>query len=68
MNVLKAIATANKYNITTIGLTGKDGRRMNLGCEFLFNAPFLETQKIQEWHMQIGHEFCAIIEREMFPQ
>ena len=31
--------------------------------EFPIGSP---TQKIQEYHLNLGHEFCSIIEQEMF--
>ncbi len=67
-NVLKAIETARKYNITVIGKTGERGGKMDDMCHFLYKAPFTETQKIQECHMAVGHEYCAMIERKMFAQ
>ncbi len=74
-NVLNAIGAAKARGILCIGLTGSDGGAMNNICGVLYKAPFREnpvivhnvnTQRIQERHMQLGHEFCGIIEEKMF--
>jgi D-sedoheptulose 7-phosphate isomerase len=68
LNILRAIGVAKKYNITVIGLTGKDGGAMNGKCNILYKADSLNTQIIQEAHIKLGHEFCSTIERKMFAQ
>lgn len=67
-NVLKAIETAKNRKMIVIGKTGKLGGKMADMCDLIIQAPSLSTQKIQEYHMQIGHIYCGIIEEELFPQ
>ena len=66
-NIINAITQANKQNIVTIGLTGRVGGFMNGVCENLYKTPSDSTQEIQEHHIKLGHEFCAIVEKTIFP-
>ncbi len=65
-NILKALEAARDKGITTIGLTGKSGGKMNDWCDIVFKAPSSRTPKIQECHIMIGHIFCTIIEDSLF--
>lgn len=65
-NILKALEAARDKGITTIGLTGKSGGKMNDWCDIVFKAPSPRTPKIQECHIMIGHIFCTIIEDSLF--
>lgn len=72
-NVLQAIKTAWGMEIHTIVKTGSTGGEMGSQKHIFLNnyvihAPTNSTQEIQEHHMKLGHEYCSIIEREMFPQ
>ncbi len=67
-NIIRAIQTAKRHKIIIIGLTGEDGGHMRGRCDTIFYAPSDMTQEIQEMHMKLGHEFCALIERRMFTQ
>ncbi len=67
-NILKAIEAAKEKGITAIGMTGYKGGAMNDICDVIYKAPFDGTQNIQECHIKLGHEFCALIEEAMFPR
>ena len=67
-NIIRAIQTAKRYNLIVIGLTGEDGGLMRGRCDIMYYAPSDMTQEIQEIHMKLAHEFCALIERRMFTQ
>lgn len=64
-NILNAVAMAKKKKMLVIGKTGKAGWGMT-GCDILYKAPFIETQRIQECHMVLGHTYCGMIEQSMF--
>jgi len=66
-NIIYAIEAATKIGIHVIGKTGLEISAMNDREIFLYNAPSANTQEIQEHHMKLGHKYCAIIERQMFP-
>lgn len=65
-NVLKALYAARTKNIVTIGLAGRTGGKMNEWCDIMLRMPSMETPKIQECHIMLGHILCAIIENTLF--
>ena len=65
-NIIRAINTANKIGLTTIGLTGDKPTKMNNICDIIINVPSNEIARIQESHILIGHIICQLIEEEMF--
>ena len=66
-NVVRALQKANEIGLTTIGLTGISGGKMNNICDFIIKVPSDDTPRIQEAHILIGHILCQLIEEEMFP-
>ncbi len=67
-NVLRAFAAARAKGMTTIGMTGGSGGDFPAACDICLTVPSGETQKIQEGHIVLGHIFCALVERAMFPR
>jgi len=65
-NVVRALETARKKELRTIGLTGEGGGRMAPLCDLLIAIPSRETPRIQEAHITIGHILCAWVERKLF--
>jgi D-sedoheptulose 7-phosphate isomerase len=65
-NILRALQEARSRGLTCIGLTGKRGGPMRQLCDYLFEVPSVETPKIQEGHLVIGHILCALVESAMF--
>jgi len=66
LNVIKAIETANKMKMITIGLTGENGGKMKGICKYLIKVPSNDTPRIQESHILIGHIICEIVEKGLF--
>jgi len=66
LNIIKAIETANKLKMVTVGLTGHDGGKMKNLCKYLIKIPSDDTPRIQETHILIGHIICEIIEKKFF--
>jgi D-sedoheptulose 7-phosphate isomerase len=66
LNVIKAIETANKIKMISIGLSGKTGGKMRNLCKYLIKVPSTDTPRIQESHILIGHIVCEIVEKEIF--
>jgi len=67
-NILKAFLASREKGIFTIGMTGATGGDMLALCDLCLRVPSLETQKIQEGHIVLGHIFCGLVERMMFPR
>lgn len=68
LNVLKAIEYANSIGIVTVGMTGEGGGKMGPLCKYLIDVPSLDTPRIQESHILIGHIICELIEKQLFPK
>lgn len=67
-NIIAAFAEAKKSNLKTIGLTGMVGGKMLGMCDITLRMPSIETPKIQEGHIAIGHIICGLVESAMFPR
>ena len=65
-NVVNALISANKKNIHTVGLIGKNGGLMENLCKYCIKVPSSETPRIQESHILIGHIICSIVEDKIF--
>lgn len=65
-NIVSAFEVANKKNIITIGLTGKDGGLIGQLSDYLLNIPSDDTPRVQESHILIGHIICELVELKLF--
>ena len=64
-NIIQAIDYCKKNNITSIGLTGKDGGKMNELCDICIIVPSMDTARIQGSHILIGHIICLLVEQQL---
>ncbi|WP_259067430.1 D-sedoheptulose 7-phosphate isomerase [Mucilaginibacter sp. X4EP1] len=60
--ILKAFESAKKIKCRTLGLSGRDGGKMNGLCELNIVVPSDVTARIQEMHILIGHIFCQAVD------
>jgi D-sedoheptulose 7-phosphate isomerase len=67
-NVYRAIKQAQQMKMTTIGLLGCGGGKINLECDYSLVVPSDVTARIQESHILIGHIWCELIEEILFPE
>jgi D-sedoheptulose 7-phosphate isomerase len=67
-NVLHGVATANKTDLLTIGLTGRSGGKLRSLVKECICVPSDDTPRIQECHTLIGHILSQIVEQELFGQ
>jgi len=67
-NLVKAFGAAREKGITTVGMTGKTGGDMLALSDVCLRVPSTDTQKIQEAQIVLGHIFCGLVERAMFPR
>ena len=65
-SILAALEACRVREVTTVGLTGRDGTQMAALCDHFIRIPSAETPKIQEGHIVVGHIICALIEQEIF--
>ncbi|RYU89914.1 SIS domain-containing protein [Mucilaginibacter terrigena] len=60
--ILNAFETAGKIGCKTLGLSGRDGGRMNGLCDLNIVIPSDITARIQEMHILIGHILCKAVD------
>ena len=65
-NVLLAFEEARARGMVCIGLTGNRGGPMQALCEHLLEVPSVDTPKIQEGHLVLGHILCGLVENALF--
>lgn len=60
--ILNAFETAAQYGCKTLGLSGRDGGKMNGACDLNIVVPSNTTARIQEMHILIGHIMCQAVD------
>jgi D-sedoheptulose 7-phosphate isomerase len=66
-NVLRAVETAKKVGITTVGLTGGDGGKLGSMVEHHLRVSATKlSPRIQESHILIGHVICELVDCKLF--
>lgn len=61
-DVLHAGMVAKAKGMTTIGLTGKTGGKMEVQFDLMLHADSTVTEEIQDQHSTIYHAICAAVE------
>ncbi len=61
-SIINAIQTAKEKNCKVLGLSGRDGGKMNGICDLNIVIPSETTSKIQEMHILIGHILCTAVD------
>jgi D-sedoheptulose 7-phosphate isomerase len=64
-NILAAVDAANELHITTVAWTGRSGGSLRQRCECIC-VPSVETARIQECHILMGHILCGLVETGYF--
>jgi D-sedoheptulose 7-phosphate isomerase len=65
-SILNAIDRAQKCGLIVVGMTGATGGKMLDKVDFLLNVPDIDTPRIQEVHILIGHILCQLVEEALF--
>ena len=61
-NILAAIVAAKEKGSIVVGLSGRDGGKMNDFCDINIVVPSNITAFIQEMHILIGHIICGSVD------
>lgn len=64
-NIVSALKLGKELGCKTLGLTGRDGGKMNNVCDINLIVPSDNTPRIQEMHILFGHTICQIIDDEL---
>lgn len=65
-NILNALDVAKEKNLKSIGFLGADGGKCKNEIDIPIIVPSINTQRIQETHLLLGHILLELIEREMY--
>jgi len=65
-NIIKGVEMARSNGATVIGLTGAQGGRMKELADITIQVPSVNTPRIQEAHITIGHIICHLVEKWLF--
>ena len=65
-NVACALKQAKKMGIKTVALTGGDGGEIVKIADVSLVVPSLNTARIQEAHITIGHIICELVEQAVY--
>jgi phosphoheptose isomerase len=65
-NILYAAQTAKVIGMDVIGLTGQTGGKLAQLADILIRAPEKDTPLVQEWHIQLYHILCEMLEAHFF--
>ncbi len=66
-SIRRAVRAAHRLGMTVIGMTGARGGEFAALCDIALVSPHALTPNIQEGHIAMGHAFCLIVERTLFP-
>jgi D-sedoheptulose 7-phosphate isomerase len=64
-NILRGLRQARALGLQTVGMTGGLGGGMADLCDALIVVPSMETARIQEMHITIGHVLCKALEQRL---
>lgn len=65
-NVINALQEGKDRGCVLIGLSGRDGGKMNDLSDINIVVPSIVTARIQEMHILFGHIICDIVENKLF--
>jgi D-sedoheptulose 7-phosphate isomerase len=64
-NVIKAVESAVRKQVTVIGFTGENGGKLRSLCDICLCVPSDITARIQEVHITAAHAICSIAEKRL---
>jgi D-sedoheptulose 7-phosphate isomerase len=65
-NIVAAFEVAREKKMITVGFTGSNGGNMKNTSDYLLNVPSIDTPRIQESHIMLGHIICQLVEEKYF--
>ncbi|MFX1443323.1 MAG: SIS domain-containing protein [Promethearchaeota archaeon] len=65
-NVIKGLEKAKEKGAITIGFTGKKENQIERIVDYCLKIPSIDTPRIQEGHITVGHIICYLVEKELF--
>jgi len=65
-NIVNACIKAQAMGMKVIGMSGASVGSMDDHCDILLKMPSIDTPRIQEAHILVGHIICEIVELKLF--
>lgn len=65
-SIVRATLAARELGMRVIGLTGSRGLEFASQCDVGIAVPSIDTARIQEVHITVGHLLCALVEAELY--
>lgn len=65
-NIVKAFEIAKSKKLVTVGFTGFNGGLLKSLSNYILNVPSIDTPRIQESHIMVGHIICQLCEEAYF--
>lgn len=65
-NVLNGFSAARRLGLSTVALTGCTGGKLTDAVDYCICVPSIETPRIQECHILIGHIIAELVEQTLF--
>ncbi len=65
--MIKGLEKAKAKGAVTIGLTGQKENKIEKIVTYCIKIPSVDTPRIQEGHITVGHIICYLVEQELFP-
>lgn len=65
-NVLAGVKQAKRAGALVVGMTNQNGGKLRKLANLCLCVPSLDTQRVQECHITVGHILCDIIESTIF--
>lgn len=62
-NVLRGLEQAKHQGAVTVGFCGSATDAIRSRCDVLLDVPSIDTPRVQEAHILLGHIFCQEVER-----
>lgn len=67
-NVLKGLKKARELGLKTLALGGRDGGEMAPLADVALIVRSINTPRIQEVHITIGHVLCDLVDFQLYPE
>lgn len=67
-NILNAVSQAKGMGMICVGMTGTLGGKLEELVDVIVKVPSINTPRIQEAHILVGHIVCEMVESKLFGQ
>lgn len=65
-NIIEVAKKAQELNVATIAFTGQNITELDDLVQQMIKIPSIDTPRIQECHLMIGHIICELVEKQLF--